>query len=378
LAYSVSEPAVVSKNRCERYDHETVSRAIGKALEDIGGIEDLIGPGGRVLLKPNLLSAKAPQRAVTTHPMIVQAVAEKVRSLGAVPFIGDSPGGVLRGVRRVWENTGMADMAAKAGIEMVNFEASGSKEIRSGRYLFHIAKPVLEADAVINIGKLKTHTLTLFTCAVKNMFGSVPGFRKSELHKEYPKPGEFSRMLVALYGIVRPDINIVDAVLAMEGNGPSSGNPKKLGVILAGKDAVAVDAVAADMIGFKKGAVQTTRIAGERGLGVSDLESIRVTGDAAGFKAEGFVLTSNWKLRMIPGVLARLVSPLVWLRPEIDEDACVGCRLCEKSCPVKAISFDGKVCVIDSNDCVNCMCCHELCPENAVEIIMSRLARFIS
>ena len=108
MAYSVSEPAVVSKNRCERYDHETVSRAIGKALEDIGGIEDLIGPGGRVLLKPNLLSAKAPQRAVTTHPMIVQAVAEKVRSLGAVPFIGDSPGGVLRGVRRVWENTGIS------------------------------------------------------------------------------------------------------------------------------------------------------------------------------------------------------------------------------------------------------------------------------
>ncbi len=378
MTNSVSESAAVSIIRCEQYDPDTVSGAIGKALDEIGGIEGLISPGDRVLLKPNLLSAKAPERAVTTHPMIVKAVAERVRAAGATPFIGDSPGGVLRGVRRVWENTGMAAMAEKAGIEMVNFEASGSKEIRSGKYLFHVAKPVLEADAVINIGKLKTHTLTLFTCAVKNMFGAVPGFRKSELHKEFPKPGEFSRMLVELYGIVKPDINIVDAVLAMEGNGPSSGDPKKLGVILAGKDAVAVDAVAADMIGFKRGTVQTTKIAGELGLGVSDIEDIRITGDGAGFKAEDFVLTSNWKLRMIPGVLARLVSPLVWLRPEINQDACVGCRLCEKSCPVKAISFDGKVCVIDSENCVNCMCCHELCPENAVEIIMSRLARFIS
>jgi ferredoxin len=164
----------------------------------------------------------------------------------------------------------------------------------------------------------------------------------------------------------------------MEGNGPSSGEPRELNLLLAGEDGVAVDAVAADIIGYRPGIIDSTRIAAERGIGVSDLGSVERVGTAAGFRAEDFELTSNTGLRMIPGFLVRLVKPLVWIRPEIDPAVCTGCRLCEKSCPVQVISFDGNVCEIDSDGCVNCMCCHELCPENAVEVRMSRLARIIA
>lgn len=348
------------------------------SLEGIGGIEDLILPGQKVLLKPNMLSAKGPERAITTHPSVIEAAAKMVRDLGATPFIGDSPGGALRGITRVWENTGIGEMAEKAGIELVNFEASGSEEIRSGDYVFHIAKPVLEADRIINLCKLKTHVLTLMTCAVKNLFGAIPGFRKAQLHKEFPKPREFARMLVELYGIIRPSITIVDAVLAMQGDGPSSGDPIKLGLIMAGRDAVAVDTVASEIIGFSPGSIDTTRIAGELSLGVSDPQSIRIVGNGADIRPESFDLPSNRRLKLVPRPIARMISPLVWLKPYIREDLCVGCRICEKSCPVKTISFGEGVCEIDDSKCINCLCCHELCPENAVKIKMSWLARIIS
>ena len=369
---------VVAMEKCSGYQPEELREALQRCFHPFGGAGAFISRGDRVLLKPNMLSAKAPERAITTHPEIISSMAEIVRDLGATPVIGDSPGGVLRGVERVWNNTGIRDMAKKNDIELVSFEAAGSEEIDSGGYRFYVARPVLEADRVINLAKLKTHTLTLLTAAVKNMFGVVPGFRKSVLHKMYPKPKEFAEMLVELYSVVRPDFSIVDAVLAMEGNGPSSGEPAWLNLLLAGEDAVAIDAVSASVIGYKPGVIDSTRIAGEKGVGISVLDDIHRTGSGAGFRAEGFELTSNTGLRMIPDFLVKLVKPLVWIRPEIDPAVCTGCRLCEKSCPVKVISYDGEVCEIDSSGCVNCMCCHELCPENAVEVRMSRLARMIS
>jgi len=334
-----------------------------------------VSRGDRVLLKPNLLSAKDPSRAITTHPHIVETVAALVREAGGEPFVGDSPGGAIRGIERVWKNTLMSEMAERAGLELVNFEASSSQEIDAGKFKLYIARPVLEADVVINLPKLKTHTLTLLTGAVKNMFGVVPGFRKAEMHKIFPKPAEFAAMLVELYSHVRPAVNIMDAVLAMEGNGPSSGVPRKAGLIAVSDDAVAMDAVISSVIGFKPEKIDTTRLSGERGLGVTDREKIEVTGDAAGTVIEDFDLPSNLGMRLIPGPLARMVAPLVWLKLVIDREKCTGCEMCFKSCPVKTIVPDGEKFRVVHDGCVQCMCCHELCPENAVEIKLSWLAR---
>jgi uncharacterized protein (DUF362 family)/Pyruvate/2-oxoacid:ferredoxin oxidoreductase delta subunit len=341
-------------------------------------MEAFVKPGQRVLLKPNLLSAKDPMRAITTHPMLVEAVAEEVRRVGGNPFVGDSPGGAVRGIRRVWTNTGMEEMARRAGLELVNFEASGSKGINFGPYTFYIAKPVLEADVIINLPKLKTHSLTLLTCAVKNMFGVMPGFRKGEQHKLSPKPVEFARMLVHLYKLVPPSLTIVDGVLAMEGNGPSSGQQRWLKMLVAGGDAVAVDAAVGRLIGLPDGFVDTTRIATEMGLGEGRVGLLNIVGEAADRVVEGFMLPSNRVYKLVPRPLVKLLAPLVRVKPVILPDKCVGCGFCADSCPVKTIAKEGKVYKINDKHCVKCLCCHELCPESSIEIRLSWLARFFA
>jgi uncharacterized protein (DUF362 family)/Pyruvate/2-oxoacid:ferredoxin oxidoreductase delta subunit len=368
----------VSVVGCARYEADEVRSALRRALEPLGGIEAFVKSGQRVLLKPNLLSAKDPGRAITTHPLLVEAVAEEVRGVGAVPFIGDSPGGAIRGIKRVWANTGMEEMARRAGVVLVTGAAAGPKAIPFGKYTFYISKPVLEADVIINLPKLKTHSLTLLTCAVKNMFGVMPGFRKGEQHKRYPKPGEFADMLVHLYKLVTPSLNVVDAVLAMEGNGPSSGKPRMLGMLMAGEDAVAIDAVAARIIGFPDGFIDTTRIATAMGLGEGDIGRITLLGDAAEERADHFELPTNRVMKLVPGPLAKLVAPLVWVKPEIVPSTCTGCGFCAESCPVQTIRRDGAVYRIEDKRCIRCLCCHELCPESSIEIKLSFLARFIA
>jgi len=368
----------VSVTRCTSYQRDEVRDALRRALEPIGGIGAYVQYGQRVLLKPNLLSAKDPSRAITTHPTVIEILVEMVREAGGIPFVGDSPGGAIRGIKRVWANTGMEEMARRVGIELVNFEASGSQGISFGKYTFYISKPVLEADVIINLPKLKTHSLTLLTCAVKNMFGVIPGFRKGEQHKLYPKPREFSEMLVHLYKLVTPSLNVVDAVLAMEGNGPSSGNPFNLGLLIAGDDAVAVDAVAGNIIGFPDDFIETTHIAADMDLGEGRCERIRLTGNGIDVRPETFTLPSNRVQRLIPRPLAKLVAPLVKVSPVINPEQCTGCAFCFESCPVQAIYKDGMVYRIDSKKCVKCLCCHELCPEYCVDIKLSWLARFFA
>lgn len=368
----------VSAVRCGSYASDELAGALVGVMEPFGGMQSFVSPGDRVLIKPNLLSAKGPERAITTHPNLVEAVAFLVRSCGAEPLVGDSPGGAIRGIERVWKNTGMQEMAERNGLELINFEASGLEEVISGSYTFHIARPVLEADVIINMPKLKTHTLTLLTCGIKNIFGTIPGFRKAGMHKKYPKPAEFSRMLVELFGLVKPALTIVDAVTAMEGNGPSSGSPRKIGLLLASPDAVAVDAVAGDLVGFRRGQIDTTSMADEAGIGTAELGRIRIVGDGAGVRPEGFELPSNRGMRLIPGPLARMMAPLVWLKLEIDPGRCTRCRLCLDSCPVKTIEDRNGVIAVKHEKCIQCMCCHELCPECAIDIRMSLLARLIT
>jgi uncharacterized protein (DUF362 family)/Pyruvate/2-oxoacid:ferredoxin oxidoreductase delta subunit len=368
----------VSVVRCSSYEADEIRVSLRRVLEPIGGIEAFVKPGQRVLLKPNLLAAKDPMRAITTHPMLVEAVAEEVRRAGGDPFVGDSPGGAVRGIKRVWANTGMEEMAERTGLELVNFEASGSKGIRFGEHTFYVAKPVLDADVIINLPKLKTHSLTLLTCAVKNMFGVIPGFRKGEQHKRCPKPEEFARMLVHLYKLVPPSLTIVDAVLAMEGNGPSSGQRRWLKILMAGGDAVAVDAVAGRLIGFPDGFVDTTRIATEMGLGEGSVERLEVVGEAAKETAEGFALPSNKVKKLVPRPLVKLVAPLVWVKPVIVPSTCTGCGFCAESCPVSTIVKEGAVYRIVDKHCIKCLCCHELCPESSIEIKLSWLARFFA
>ncbi len=366
----------VSIERCQDYLLDNVRGAVKKSFSNLGGLDKFVKAGDKVLIKPNLLSAKDPSRAITTHPSVVQAVAEEVLALKAKPYIGDSPGGADRGVKRVWDNTQMSLASHNSGVPLVSFEEKGVEQRKShtGK-TYYIARPVLEADVIISLGKVKTHTLTLMTGAIKNMFGVIPGFRKGEYHKEAPKPENFAEVIVDIFSLVKPRITLMDAVVGMEGDGPSSGDPKYLGFLLASEDAVALDAATSKILGFKDGEIDSTRIAAKRGLGAADFSQIEITGEKIeNVKPASFALPSNRLLKLVPKFLVDLLGPLVWVRPNIYDGTCTNCNICVTNCPLKTISAGKQKPVFDYSRCVNCMCCQELCPQKAIYLEKSWLA----
>lgn len=370
--------AKVAVARCATYERDDVSRAVGEVLGHLGGMARFVSPGQKVLLKPNLLAAKDPDRAITTHPAVIEAVIEAVREAGGEPSMGDSPGGALRGIERVWRNTGLQELSDRTGVPIVNFEASGAREVEGELRSYMIAQPVLDADVVIGLPKMKTHVLTLYTGCIKNMFGAIPGFAKGRLHSIAPRAVPFSRHVVDVFSLVQPGLHIMDAVVAMEGNGPSGGRPRKVGAIIGGTDPVAVDTVVAGMMGFRDGQVSTIRFAAARGLGTGQREDIEIVGEDPGsFDVGGFELPGTTLLNMLPGPLVKALRPWIWICPEMSKER--GCRaeacaLCVRSCPVEAIEMTGSGPVVDRKKCVECLCCHEVCPEDAVEIRFSWLA----
>lgn len=364
--------------KAESYEGAALDQAISQALSHLGGLKRFVKPGMRVLLKPNLLSAKAPERAITTHPEFVAAVGRAVKRLGARVIIGDSPAGAEKGIDRLWQNCGLTAIAQRDGFELVNFELSGSRPVEINGQVYYIAKPVLDADIVISLPKLKTHVLTLMTGGVKNTFGCIPGFRKGLYHKEAPKPQLFARVLVDIHSAVRPALTIIDAITAMEGDGPSSGTPRTVGLVAASEDAVALDAVLSAVIGLDPNAVHTTRFSGERGLGETRLSHIAVVGERIqDVRSDGFKLTSNTKMELIPRFGYDMVSRFIWQRPLIDDAACTQCQACVESCPTGAMDSIGPndTPVLKESLCINCWCCHEICPSKAIGIEKSWLAR---
>ena len=365
--------------KCSGYSEPELRAAVRRGVEALGGLSRLVKPGWRVLIKPNLLSARPPERAVTTHPSLVAAAAEEVRRCGAIPIVGDSSAGALKGVSRVWKNTGMEDVCKRDGIELVGFEVSGTYTRKLNGRTYSISKPVLDADFVINLPKLKTHTLEVYTGAVKNMFGAVPGLAKAGWHKEYPRPDEFAEVLVDVFSLTTPGLNVMDAIVAMEGPGPSSGTPRQLGLLLFGTDALAMDVVACEIIGARALEIPTSRVAAERRLGASSLSEIEVSGaNLAENAVTDFEIPSNFMHRLVPRGLLGILRKHIWIHPRENPAACRLCNMCVESCPVQAIASTGQALQFDYTKCVTCLCCHEICPHNAIEFDMSWLARRIT
>lgn len=353
--------------KCRDYDPKAVDRAIRDTFKFLGGIERFVQKGQRVLLKPNMLSAKEPERGITTHPIFLEAIVRQVQSAGGEVWIGDSPSGAIKGIQRYWENTGFAEVAKRTGAKLINFEAGGTVIRETPLRKFHLARAVFEADVVINLPKFKTHGFTLYTGAIKNLFGTIPGLQKAVLHKRYPHPESFSRMLVDVYSLVNAKLHIMDGVLGMEGNGPVTGNLVNMGLVLASEDGVALDAVASTIMGFREGRIDAIRLASERGLGEADLDHITILGESlAEHISKAFSLPSNYLIRLIPQFLLRWLGRLIWVHPKADPEMCTACGVCIRSCPVHAIRMVEGYPVMDYRICINCLCCNESCPEGAV------------
>jgi len=364
--------------RCKDYSPRNIASSI-KEIFELLDLAALIKPGQKILLKPNLLTALSPERGATTHPMIVKAVADHVRSLNAFPFLGDSPGGIGLQYEKVLKETGMKAL----GIPIVNFEEKGMRKFGNpGKKIdpIYVSNVALSFDLIINIPKLKTHELTLITCGIKNMFGCVPGLHKVNYHLDAPSPEEFSEALVDLFEKIKPAVTIADAVTAMEGQGPAGGQLRDLGLILASKDTVALDAVCSKIIGFEPLDIPTTRIADQRGLGEADIGKIDILGGnlpvCKDFKHPSGITSMINRMPLLFSPLLRPLIGLIKVRPKIDGKKCVKCMICVNSCPTKAI--DGKSFKINKNKCIMCFCCRELCRYNAVDLKESFLWKILS
>lgn len=371
----------VAIRRCPDYDEERVRQAVRQAVELIGGIGDIIKPGDRVLLKANMLAPIDPAEAVTSHPAVVRAAIELVKEAGGEPIVADSPGYFYAGGKcRALTACGLKDVADELEVESLQFEAMENPFVEipvpGGIYLDSIfaARLALEVDVIVTLPKLKTHASTWYTGAVKNMFGAVATRTRKQAHilATYER---FSGSLVDIFSVLKPQLAIMDGVIGMEGEGPRHGRPRQLGVILASKDAVALDAVASKIIGFEPMEIFTTRDATARGLGNGNIDEIEVLGTPVDEVAINFEKPSGKRLN-IPPLLMKVAYRFIKVRPHCARDVCDKCRICEKSCPVDAITMRPWP-EIDRDLCIECYCCNEMCPTGAMEIRKNWLAKLL-
>jgi uncharacterized protein (DUF362 family)/NAD-dependent dihydropyrimidine dehydrogenase PreA subunit len=364
--------------RCADYDQLEVR--LDSLLSSMGGMGQFVSSGEKLVLKVNLLLAARPEQAVTTHPALVAGVGKLVKSAGASALIADSPGSGFayneRTMERVYRNTGMAWAAEEAGIDL-NMDCSHrSVACEAGQLVkrLDVITPVLEADGVINLCKMKTHTFMGMTGGVKNNFGVIPGLNKPGYHAKLREPAHFAGMLLDLSEFISPRLTIMDAVVGMEGNGPNSGTPRQVGYLLASRNPLALDIVAGEMMGLPRQHNPVLLAAEARGMAPTRMDQVDLVGaDLLELKISDYRMPDTFEAGTgFEGVLS-MMEPLFkngfTVRPSILTDDCVACGTCRDACPVQAISMvDKKYAVIDENSCIRCYCCHEMCPHDAIEL----------
>ncbi len=366
----------VSITTSPTYDLTALRRAVITLLEPLGGMSAFVTSGERVLLKPNMLSAKEPDKAVTTHPSVVRVVAGLVKEAGGIVLIGDSPG--IGGFLRVAEKSGIFKAARESGAPLVEFkeavELQGSGTFRSIR----IARAYYEADKIINLPKLKTHEMMTMTCAVKNLFGAVIGTEKAGWHLKAGSSRElFARVLLEIYLLKKPALNIVDAITAMEGNGPGSGDPIHLGLLIAGANPVAVDVIAGRLAGIPADMLCIEREAAKMGLPGALASDIRLCGSPIESIPEArFKLPTGLDVQFgLPSFLTKALKNQLISYPAANQKTCKLCGICRDACPPKAITIQNSALSVDNARCIRCWCCRELCPYDAMQTKSGLLLR---
>lgn len=367
---------------CSGYSPDECARALGEVLAPLGGL-DWVTPGMKIAVKVNLVMAKSPEHGATTHPGLVCALCDMLVKLGAEVVVGDSPGGPfnLPFMSVSYGATGMTEVERHGarlnrsfGIKTVTApESLVAKQLQLCSYL-------LEADAIIDFGKLKTHGLMAYTGACKNMFGAIPGFAKLEYHHMYPNHADFAGMLVDINQYLKPRLCIVDGVLGMEGNGPTAGKPRFIGALLAGWDPHKVDLAGAHIIGLSPAQIPTLITAQDRGLIPKSYLDISIHGDIERLVVPDFDLIEPHGMTDITD--GKTVNEFIKLvfnhRPKVSKKECVGCGECSRICPAKAISMKHGLPDIDRKKCIRCFCCQEFCPKGAMKVHRPVTARLLS
>lgn len=380
---------------CNTYDEIEVYEAIGKGLELIGGVTRFVKSGEKIVVKPNVLIGSAPDKCVCTHPSVFGAVGRLLLEAGVVVSYGDSSG--FGSCETNMKKAGLKQVADEIGIKLADFD-NGKVVVRDEAMMnkrFVVANGVLDADGLVSLPKLKTHEFTVYTGAVKNQYGCIPGVLKNQQHARFRSPQDFAAMLVDLNMVIRPRLYIMDAVMAMEGNGPRSGSPRKLGVLLLSNDPLALDSVACRLINLDCSMVPTFEPGEKAGLGTYHENNVEIVGGNIGdFICDDFkvlrkhrVITPDTETgKGVKAAVRRWASSFIrkkiCQRPVIDKTKCTVCGTCVKYCPVvpKAVNWhrgqEARPPVHDYNLCIRCFCCQEYCPEGAISVQVPLLGRF--
>lgn len=365
----------VTVSKCTDYDPEKIQKILTTHFKDLG-IRTGFFTGKNVLIKPNLVTKKGPDGATTTHPAFVQALVRILKGAGANVLIAESSSGnyTVGRLKEIYESSKFYEIGLEEGAEF-NFDLSEvSLSAPKARICkrFDIIKPISDCDIIIDLCKLKTHGLTKMTAGVKNLFGTVPGMKKVELHARYSDPGDFCEMLNDLCEMIcdlKPVITVCDAVMAMEGEGPGTGDPRYLNTILTSLNPFALDLACTELIGFKN-TVPMVEQAKERKLcprNFSDLEIIGTPIEE--LKVSDFVPSTSQRISWAVSFIPDFLKP----RPVIDTEKCIGCGECKRNCPKHTIEIENKKARINRKDCIRCFCCQELCPHKAVTVKRSLL-----
>ncbi len=336
-------------------------------LAPLGGMDRFVKKGEKVLLKINLLSARGPEEGVTTHPEFVRSIIREVKKAGAIPFIADSPAGRYSKsiLLKAYDKTGIGAMANEEGVH-VNLD-TGSKKVIIPDGLkvkrIPICNFIFDADKIIGIPKLKTHSLQYLTLACKNMYGAVPGLVKAKYHAYFPGKMAFGDFLLDIYSFLNPDLFIMDAVLGLHGQGPAGGgDPIDIGLSLASSDGIAIDIAACRLIGIEPAGVPLLKRAKIRGMWPDTVEYPLLNPE--GNRIKGFKMP-NTASHLQSRKKTQVKSPVV-------TDKCIGCGECKRICPKQVISLNDKAACIDYSECIRCYCCHEVCPVDAIRLVNIR------
>ena len=370
---------------CQSYDPTEVKPALARLLAPIGGL-DWVCRGMKVAIKANLVSMMKPERAATTHPALLCALVELLHERGAEVVVGDSPGGLYNAafLNRIYAATGMREVEAAGATLNQNYDvreadfpdALVAKTFAYTAYLD-------EADAIIDFCKLKTHGMMGMSAAAKNMFGVVPGTFKPEYHFRFPDHSDFARMLVDLntYFAPKTKLCLVDAVVGMEGNGPTQGSPRKIGALLASTSPHELDLACAHIIGLSPESIPTLQVAIEQGWIPSDVAELEVFGDLNAFCISDFENIPVHKSLQFEGAgkfASMFVRSALQSRPKPDRKSCIGCKKCFEICPAKAIEMKNGIPVIDRKRCITCFCCQEFCPVGAMKVHRPGIAKLLN
>lgn len=357
------------------YNEELIYPAICKSMEALNIAADL-RPEMKIVIKPNLVMAKSPDFPATTHPLVIKAVIRWLREQGMQHItIAESSGGLYNAeaMKHVYHVCGMDTLGEGAELNMDFSAQTVNCPAGFKNHSFHLITPIVEADYIINICKLKTHAMTGYSGGIKNLFGTIPGLEKPQMHYRWPEIEDFSNMLLELAQTVAPNLTVIDAIDAMEGNGPTGGTSHPLHMLLAAKDFYTQDCFAAKLMGLEPTEIVMLRQALEKGL--ARPKELALVGDPVPEGLSPFQKPDTIKLDFTNGVPKFLRKPFMFVAsrllksyPQLTPEKCVGCGKCAESCPAHVIRIENRKAKFKRKGCISCFCCQEMCPMKAISV----------